>query len=420
MDPVQVWVAIAGVDVRAGTLYAHRRREAESATFQYEDSYLALPEAYALDPMLPLRAGPFHTPTTHGMFNAFRDSAPDRWGRELIKQRERRTAEGEGRTARMLTEVELLLGVRDDLRQGAVRFRPQDQEEFASSDPSGVPAMTDLPDLLDASNRIGRDEAVQEDLLRMIRAGSSLGGARPKVHIRDQQGTIAIAKFPAPAADRWAVMTWEKVALDLAEEAGIAVPRSHLVEVGEHRVLIVERFDRDTEGARTGFWSGVTLLEAQEGETRSYVDLAERIEEESPAPKEDLQQLWRRIAFNILIANTDDHLRNHAFLRDPRMGWRLSPAFDMNPNPEPVYRRMATAIDDGNSDASSEALVEVAPIYFRLTEDQALEVLHEVSAVVDRWQEIAEMLRAGGPEIDMMRTAFSNPAGEQIRHLTGR
>ncbi|MFP5331103.1 MAG: type II toxin-antitoxin system HipA family toxin [Acidimicrobiia bacterium] len=320
----------------------------------------------------------------------------------------------------MLTEVEFLLGVRDDLRQGAVRFRPQNQEEFASADPSGVPAMTDLPDLLDASNRIERDDAVQEDLLRMIRAGSSLGGTRPKVHIRTQQGTIAIAKFPAPAADRWNVMTWEKVALDLAAEAGIAVPQSHLVEVGEHRVLIVERFDRDTEGSRIGYWSGVTLLETQEGEARSYVELAERIEEESPTPTDDLQQLWRRIAFNILIANTDDHLRNHAFLRDPRTGWKLSPAFDMNPNPEPVYRRMATAIDDGVFDGSPAVLIEVAPFYFRVTENQALEVLREVSAVVDRWQEFAEIHGAGGAEIDMMRTAFSNPASEQIRYLTDR
>ncbi|MEX2653984.1 MAG: type II toxin-antitoxin system HipA family toxin [Acidimicrobiia bacterium] len=408
---MEVWVEISGAAVRAGTLYAHRRREAESATFQYVEAYLALPEAYPLDPTLPLASGPFRTPTTHGMFNAFRDSSPDRWGRELIKRNERRAAESQGRTPRILTEVEFLLGVRDDLRQGAVRFRVQG--EFASPATSGVPTVADLPDLLDASDRIGRDEALQEDLLRMIRAGSSLGGARPKVHIRTQEGITAIAKFPAPAADRWNVMAWEKVALDMAAEAGIDVPPSHLVEVGDHRVLVVERFDRNAEGERIGFWSGVTLLESQDGMSNSYVEVAERIEEESPAPTDDLRQLWRRIAFNILISNTDDHLRNHAFLRDSRMGWRLSPAFDMNPNPDP--RRMATPIDDGVFDASPDVLVEVAPVYFRLSESQALGVLREVSAVVDRWQEFAE--RLGGAEIDMMRTAFVHSVGERIRHM---
>lgn len=418
MNPVDVWVEISGADVRAGTLYAHRRRAAESATFEYEGAYLALPEAYSLDPMLPLGSGPFHTPATHSMFNAFRDSSPDRWGRELIKREERRAAENQGRAARMLSEAEFLLGVRDDLRQGAFRFRVQGQDGFASPAESGVPTVSDLPDLLDAAVRIGRDEAAQEDLLRMIRAGSSLGGARPKVHIRTPAGITAIAKFPAPAADRWNVMAWEKVALDMAEEAGVDVRPSHLVEVGDRRVLVVERFDRTPEGERIGFWSGVTMLESQDGTPHSYVELAERIEEESPAPTEDLRQLWRRIAFNILISNTDDHLRNHAFLRDSRVGWRLSPAFDMNPNPEPAHRRMATPIDEGVFDASPDVLVEVAPVYFRLDENQALGVLREVSTVVNRWQEFAERHSTGGLEIDLMRPAFTHSVGERVQRLT--
>lgn len=413
-----MWVDLCGESVFTGVLYSRRRRDVESATFRYDHSYLARPDSYPLDPMLPLGSGPFHTPTTHSLFNAFADTSPDRWGRELVKRAERFRAQDQNERPRTLTESDFLLGVRDDLRQGALRFRIQGQDRFSAEPSTGVPEVTDLPDLLDLADRVGTDDVLQEELRRLIHGGSSLGGARPKAHMRTPDGRIAIAKFPARGSDRWNVMAWEKVALDLAEKAGISVPVSQLIRVDERDVLVVERFDRSADGERIGFWSGVTLLEARDGAPRSYVEMAERIEEESSDPTEDVQQLWRRIAFGILISNTDDHLRNHAFLRSERSGWRLSPAFDINPNPEPVSRQLATPIDDGVFDADLDLLLDAAPVYFRLTRTEALAVLCEVREVVGRWAETAESHGLPGDEIDQMTPAFLNDASQRAEDLT--
>lgn len=418
MEPVEVWVDLCGESVFTGVLYSHRRRDVESATFRYDDSYLARPDSYPLDPMLPLNSGPFHTPTTHSLFNAFADTSPDRWGRELVKRAERFRAQDQNERPRTLTESDFLLGVRDDLRQGALRFRIQGQDPFSAEPSAGVPEVTDLPDLLDLADRVGTDDVLQEELRRLIHGGSSLGGARPKAHMRTPDGRIAIAKFPSEANDRWNVMGWEKVALDLAAHAGISVPPSQLIRVDERDVLVVERFDRTADGKRIGFWSGVTLLETLDGVPRSYVEMAERIEEESSDPTEDLQQLWRRIVLGILISNTDNHLRNHAFLRTGRSGWRLSPAFDLNPNPEPALRQLATPIDDGAFGADFDLLLEVALAYFRLVRDEALEVLREVREAVGHWTEVAESHGLSGVEIDQMTPAFSNEVSRRAADLT--
>jgi serine/threonine-protein kinase HipA len=398
------------VETRAGTelvgrLYPHRRGRVESATFAYDDSWIASPEAYALEPQLELRSGSFQTVTGRALFGCFADSAPDRWGQLLIKRAERRRAVRDRRAERSMGEIDLLLGVRDDLRQGALRFRPSDSSEFVASEPTGVPHLHDLRELLAAAGRAERDRADDADYYLLLRAGSSLGGARPKAHVVGPEGQIAIAKFPSAVADEWDVMAWEKVALDLAALAEINVPRSALHRVGSRRVLVVDRFDRNAGNTqRIGYISAMTMLEARDGDTHSYLEIAEAIEQVSPVATRDMRELWSRVAFSILISNTDDHLRNHGFLRI-RGGWSLSPIFDVNPNPDPGPKHLSTAIDFDSTAASIDTLMEVAAS-FRVTSEIARETIGRVSRAVGRWREIAQRVGIAASEIGLMESAF--------------
>jgi len=384
---VQVYVADGGSDVLAGTLHTHRRRGTESATFTYTPDYLGWPAAYALDPMLGLDAGAHQIRPGQALFGAFTDCAPDRWGRTLVTRREAALARSEGRAARLLGERDFLLGVRDDLRQGALRFRVAGGP-FLADDATGVPALTDLPGLLDLAARAERNTADLPDLQRLIRVSSSLGGARPKAHVRDVNGRLGIAKFPSADHDSWNVMAWEKVALDLAEKAGVVVPPSQLIQLAGRSVLIVDRFDRTADGERIGYASAMTMLEAGDGEQRTYLEIAEAIEATSTRTTQDLHQLWRRIVLSVLLSNTDDHLRNHGFLHERGDVWRLSPAFDLNPNPQPGAKFLSTAIDDGDDQASLASALSVAA-YFRLSEVEARQILGVVTHAVSQWQTVA-------------------------------
>lgn len=384
---VRVHVATGEGDVEAGTLYSHRRGKAESATFAYSQEYLTRRGAYQLDPALPLSAAPFQTPVGHRMFGAMADCAPDRWGRTLIKRAEARAAREEGRAARALGDIDYLLGVRDDLRQGALRFRIGDGP-FLSTDETGVPLLTDLPELLGLADAAERDAATLPDLKRLLRAGGSLGGARPKAHVRGPQGRVAIAKFPSASQDTWNVMAWEKVALDLARRAGITVPDAELLRLDGRHVLVVDRFDRTPTGGRLGYVSAMTMLEATDGEQRSYLEIAEAIEVSSSHASRDLAELWRRIVFNVLISNTDDHLRNHGFLHAGGTSWNLAPAFDLNPDPEPGPKDLSTAIDPSDPAASLDLAMSVAPL-FRVAAKAAATILREVADAVRTWHQVA-------------------------------
>ena len=220
---VDIAVEIGGTERLAGRLWSHRRRGTESATFAYATEYLSHQDAYALDPALPLVAGQQQTPSGGAIFGAFSDCAPDRWGRRLINRTERHRVRREGGAERNFGEIDYLLGVRDDLRQGALRFRDTQSGAYLAEETSGVPHLIDLPRLLHAADHLERDEASEDELRTLLRGGSSLGGARPKAHVLDSAGRIAIAKFPSPANDEWDVVRWEAVALELADAAGIRV-----------------------------------------------------------------------------------------------------------------------------------------------------------------------------------------------------
>ncbi len=412
---IEVVVQIGGEDVLAGRLWSHRRRGMESATFSYETEYLSREGAYELDPMLPLSSGALQTPATRQIFGAFSDCAPDRWGRRLIQRAERHRVSKKGGAERGFGEIDYLLGVRDDLRQGALRFRPPGVATYVADESAGVPHLIELPRLLEAADRLDRDDASDSDLWTLLRGGSSLGGARPKAHVLDRAGRVAIAKFPRPTSDEWDVIRWEAVALSLAGDAGISVPRWTQHKVDGKAVLIVDRFDRH-DGRRIGYVSAMTMLEAGDGDQSSYLDIAEVIERHSPSAAQDLRELWRRIAFSILISNTDDHLRNHGFLRNSTAGWSLSPAFDLNPDPAAGPKHLSTAIDYDSTAASLEALMRVAP-YFRLTADEAHTTLRDVTDATSRWRTVARELGLDRAAVERMMNAFEHDQAEAARAI---
>ncbi len=414
---IDVVVSIGQENVFAGRMFSHRSGGRESASFSYEASYLARQDAYALDPSLPLVQGGLQTPVGLSMFRAFADAAPDRWGQALITREEGRRAAAEGRTARSLGEVDFLLGVRDDLRQGALRFRDPDTGVFLADDDSGVPHVTGLARLLDAAGHLEADEESEEELRDLLRGGSSLGGARPKVHVIDNAGRVAIAKFPSSKYDEWDMAAWEGVALDLAKQAGIRVPHSAVIRVAERNVLVVDRFDREGD-RRVGYISAITMLETRDREQGSYLDIASAIEQRSSHATDDLRELWRRVAFGILISNTDDHLRNHGFLHAGGTAWNLSPAFDLNPDPRPGSKHLRTAIDGTDTAASARLLMSVAPL-FRLNERAAASVLGEVLTATRRWRAAAGAYDVPQTEIDRMAWAFEHAETRVAQDIAG-
>lgn len=403
-----VYVDLCGASRRAGRLWVTSSRGRESTTFEYDPEWLGFAERFALDPALQLYAGPFHTRAGQALFGAIGDSAPDRWGRTLLARAERQRAKAERRSPRALRELDYLLGVSDEARQGALRFKADDDGPFlAESGGASVPPLVELPRLLHAATRVLDAEETAEDLRLLLAPGSSLGGARPKASVRAPDGALLIAKFPAKADD-YDVVRWEAASLTLARKAGIAVPESRMETVLKREVLLVRRFDR-AGSQRVPFLSAMSALGANDRELRSYLEIADALRPIGAAVAEDLAALWRRIVFNVLISNTDDHLRNHAFIYAGPRGWRLSPAYDLNPVPTDVKPRvLSTAItEDRDVTASLEHALEVAP-HFGLAAAAARRVVGEVHAAVRTWRQEAARCGVGAAEIERMETAFEH------------
>lgn len=410
--PVTVRLVLPGGDeVEVGTLRFAAARGHESAVFAYVDTYLADTRAYPVDPGLPLQAGPFVT-GERGLFGAMADGAPDRWGQNLLRRAERSRAREEHRTPRTLGPSDFLLGVHDELRQGALRYVDTDGQYLSGSE-RGVPRPVDLPLLLSLTDRMLRDPSLDTDVRDLVDAGGSLGGARPKAAVRDRAGTLRIAKFPRQGTDEWDVIGWEKLTLDLAALAGIDVPHNEVVTVLGRRVLLLDRFDRH-DGTRLGYVSAMTLLGVGErAQGISFAELAEELDQVSASPQEDLRQLFRRAVFGVLVSNADNHLRNHGLLR-VRSGWALSPAFDLNPDPE--RGRAAVPLVPGGGDLAD--VVEMADV-FRLDRPAALRELGRAVQAVQQWQRHADQLGLDAREVSLMSAAFDTADFALARHLTG-
>ncbi len=404
---VLVYVDLQGRPHLVGRLWARLRKDRESATFEYDKDWLAHPERFSLEPALKLLPGPYHTTADKPMFGAIGDSAPDRWGRILMRRAERRRADREGGTPRTLREIDYLLMVDDEARQGALRFAEREGGPFlAEHGPAKIPPLIELPRLLSATEHVLSDSDSDDDLRLLLAPGSSLGGARPKASVRDRDGHLAIAKFPNKG-DEVNTVLWEAVALTIAYKTGIAVPEWRLDVVADKPVLLLRRFDRE-QGTRIPFISAMSMLDARDNEPRSYLEFVDILRQHGAAPKEDMHALWRRIVFSVLISNTDDHLRNHGFLWAGPAGWRLSPAYDLNPVPVDIKPRvLTTAIDLDDGTASLKLALDVAG-YFELTGDDARRIAVEVGQEVAAWRKVAAKIGLTANEIDRMASAFEH------------
>lgn len=394
-------VDLAGHTVRAGVAYFTVGRAGVSTTFVYDSAYLADPEGYDLEPGLIRQSGQQYV---DGLPGSFSDGAPDRWGRNLIDKRRRALQRQATQRLPATTDIDYLIGVSDVTRQGNLRFTVGDGPFLDPDD--GVPQLVSLPRLLAASDQVA-DGAGPDDLAAvttLLDAGSgSLGGARPKASVRGDNGALLIAKFPHPE-DRWDVMAWEMTMLDLARRAGLQVPRARLTKVGPRHVLLLERFDRTPGGGRLGYISAMTLLSAHDGDERDYDDIAQLLPESGAAVKDDLAELFARVVFYVAVHNTDDHLRNHGFLRQ-RGGWTLSPVFDVNPNPDLSRRRVTSVLGAADADAEVEALLDFAA-ECRLSPVQAREVIELVVAAVAGWRTTASRNGIPPNEIALFGDAF--------------
>lgn len=397
---LSVTVQIGGEDVLAGTLYQNVRHGDETATFSYAPSYLGDARAFSLAPDMPLGPGSFHS-TGLRELRAFEDCMPDRWGRNLMHRAERAQARDEKRTPRTLFEADLLVGVNDEARQGALRIWDAEGNVLSSAY-NGVPREASIPALLDAADLAATD--MDADIRDLFAAGSSLGGARPKASIRDEQGFLCIAKFPR--ADEGVlndVCAWEHVALQLMGHTGMAVPDSRLMRVGGRAVLLMRRFDR--QGARRiPYISGLTAVQGADGGRYSYLELAEFIEEEGSRPVQDLRELWTRALFSCAVGNVDNHLRNYGFLRDGA-GWRLSPAFDVNPTPGAEPKYLATGLDFGNRGAEPELAISVSD-FFRVSLSDARGIAASMARALGDWRRVARADGISEASIERMADCF--------------
>lgn len=414
-DVVEVDVSLDVGAVPAGRLRRHAGRRGETATFEYVESWLDASERFAIDPNLPLGRGTFAPTRGRAVSAAIGDTAPDSWGRRLMQRAERRAAAREGRRVRTLGAVDYLLGVADESRLGALRLRLPGGKAHEAPAPEGVPPMIELGRLLRSTTRILRDEATDADLALVLAPGSSLGGARPKASVRDARGRLAVAKFPKDD-DEYSLETWESIALALAGEAGIEVPDTELVRVDGRAVLLSRRFDREGD-RRLPFVSAMTLTDSVDGEPGSYPDIVDALSLHGSRTTDDACSLYRRVAFNVLVSNVDDHLRNHGALHVPGRGWRLAPAYDLNPVPADLKAHvLSTAIDGDDATCSVDLLRESAPLY-GLGDGDAVRIIAEVARSTRRWRSVAAGFGERPAVIERMASAFEHEALDEALAL---
>jgi serine/threonine-protein kinase HipA len=406
MADIEVHIDFAAGLTRVGTLRRHTRRGQETTSFEYHPDWLADKARFSLEPALALNRGAFTPAAGAAIFGSIGDSAPDTWGRRLMQRAERRRAEREGRRPRTLMEVDYLLGVSDMSRLGALRFRNVGAEQFLSPAIAGVPGLIELARLLEVTERILRDEETDEDLQMIFAPGSSLGGARPKASVIDRHGRLAIAKFPKENDD-YRIELWEAVALQLAATAAITTPKNELLSVAGRSVLLTHRFDR-VDGNRVPFLSAMAMTGMKDGEHGSYPELVDVLTQHGSQVGRDVRELYRRMAFNVLISNVDDHLRNHGFLWAGGKGWGLSPAYDLNPTPVDIRQRILTtsiSLEDGTCDI--DLVLSVAE-FFSLTAAEAKTIIKQVGTATAKWRDVATVLGARKTEIQRMESAFEH------------
>lgn len=393
--------------ILVGKLSADTVRGTEQFRFAYESEWLSSDHAQQLDPELELYGGDQFANENEN-FRVFLDSCPDKWGRLLMKRREAARAHAEHRKPRTLMESDYLLGVHDLHRMGALRFKTDADSAFLDDEEMGTPPVAQLRELEFAARQVEEKRDVDDAEYRrwlnlLISPGSSLGGARPKASVIDEEGSLWIAKFPSRSDDH-DVGLWEYVIAELADAAGIDMPPCRVERLaGPHHTFLTKRFDRIGD-RRLHFSSAMTQLGYDDGEkSASYLELAEFLTKHGSKTAEDLAQLWRRIVFNIAVSNTDDHLRNHGFIFD-ETGWRLSKAYDMNP--EPTGEDLHLFVSDNDNRLDFDLAMSVSE-FFQLSGPGAAEILTEVRGAVAGWRATALRLGLGRAECEAMAPAFN-------------
>jgi serine/threonine-protein kinase HipA len=326
-----------------------------------------------------------------------------------MQREEARRARAANTTPRSLLEIDYLLMVRDEARPGALRFSWAEGGPFLTADAQGLPPLIELGRLMEAARKIEARQELDQDIRDLFAPGASLGGARPKASIRGTDGKLRIAKFES-TRDEWDVELWEYVAFKIAHAAGIRAPAVEYTTVGGKSVLLLDRFDRGEGNQRIPYLSAMSMLNYNDGEHGSYLEIAEALAEHGARAAEDQKELWTRMVLNILISNYDDHLRNHGFLYEGTNGWRLSPVFDLEPTPIAAGkdRRLHTYIGLYDTEASLDEALSVAD-EFGLSLDDAREIAKTVGIASDsNWRRWASQKGAKAEEIAMMATAFEH------------
>jgi len=410
------WQELRGPQ-RVGLLRSQTTSGKETFSFEYDSGWLQSGNAFLLDPELKLFSGPqYSSDKQRPNFGMFLDSSPDRWGQLIMRRREARDARLAGRKNRLLTGTDFLLGVHDEQRLGGLRFKTNPEGEFlADEQGQTAPPWVRLRELESAAWRFQTDESFEQDpdepewLSVLLAPGSSIGGARPKAGVCDENQDLWIAKFPG-RNDRTDVGGWELVTHRLAEAAGLKMPEATALKLGQpHHTFIVKRFDRavvNGKRERIHFASAMTMLGYSDGTSfkdgASYLEIVEFLIRYGADNESDLHELWRRIVFSICVSNTDDHLRNHGFLLQPD-GWKLSPAYDINPDPQ--GNGLSLNLSDDDNSLSLDLAREVAE-YFRLNHSQADSIIDEVRQAVAQWRVTANEIGIPRGEQEMMRRAF--------------
>lgn len=380
-------------------------------SFAYDKAFLTSAFRLQIDPILTLHSSELYNDKADKNFRAFLDSSPDRWGRILMQRRAAIEARKGIRVTSRLNELDYLLGVHDSYRMGGIRFKRVGADAFLDDNSEfAAPPMASLRELEHAAMQIEKDDNIDSDeyyrwLKMLISPGSSLGGARPKACVADEQGHLWIAKFPN-LNDTHDVGAWEMVCYELALAAGVDMYPSEIRQLSsQHHTFLTKRFDRDGE-KRLHFSSAMTQLQyydSEQSQGASYLEIAEFISNCGAQTEADLAQLWRRIVFNIAVSNTDDHLRNHGFLLT-KNGWKLSPAYDLNPI---VGKHgLHLNITDADNTLDYQLAFDVKD-FFRLSQTQATQIYDEVLMAVKRWQAVAKRLGISRAEQAMKQSAFN-------------
>ena len=389
-----------------GLLSAEQSKGRRVFSFEYDESWLALGNAFLLDPEINNYKGR-QFPLNKDNFGVFSDAMPDSWGRKLMQRRAVQKSRAEKKPVASLHEADYLLGVHDFTRMGALRFKTQPDGPFLDNNPhQPAPPWTSLRELQHAAALFEKDPDVRKWLELLLAPGSSLGGARPKANLTDEKGHIWIAKFPS-INDTIEKGAWEYLAHVLALQSGISMAECKLEHIySKHRTFLTKRFDRHLQ-ERVHFSSAMTMTGYNEEQLRdhrpSYLEIAAFIQRNMENSVTDLHQLWRRIVFNIAVSNTDDHLRNHGFLLSGK-NWRLSPAFDLNPSVDKAGLGLNIDLDNNELDLD---LARSVGNYFQLTDSHMDTIIEEVRIGTANWRDLATEIGIARSEQELMSPAFT-------------